>query len=46
MSKVCKKNLCQNGGICQEDNNDNYNCLCPSGYTGKNCEGKVFCKIL
>ena len=36
--KACDEKTCLNGGICQEDGSDEYDCLCPIGYTGKNCE--------
>ncbi len=36
--KACDEKKCQNGGKCQEDGSDEYDCLCPIGYTGKNCE--------
>ncbi len=33
----CVLNLCQNGGLCQQQTNG-YICICPSGYTGQNCQ--------
>ena len=36
--KTCYENKCQNGGKCQEDGTDEYECVCPIGFTGKNCE--------
>ena len=33
----CDPNPCQNGGICEDKIND-YNCICPKCYAGKNCE--------
>lgn len=36
-TKVCDANKCQNRGRCQEEGNDVYSCLCPSGFTGPNC---------
>ncbi|XP_054830317.1 coagulation factor VII [Eublepharis macularius] len=35
--KICKSNPCQNGGTCT-DFYQNYVCLCPVGYEGRNCE--------
>jgi hypothetical protein len=40
VSKACDTSKCQNGGSCQEEGNDVYSCLCPSGFTGRNCECK------
>ncbi len=39
--KVCSKDTCQNGGICVETSQSNYECLCTEEYTGKNCECKI-----
>ncbi|XP_034019490.1 cadherin EGF LAG seven-pass G-type receptor 1 isoform X2 [Thalassophryne amazonica] len=33
----CTNNLCQNGGVCVSKWNT-YNCDCPTGYGGKNCD--------
>lgn len=33
----CTKVVCQNGGVCVSKWNT-YNCDCPTGYGGKNCE--------
>ncbi len=36
---------CKNGATCTNDNLGGYLCLCPSGYTGTNCEiGRYFLK--
>ena len=33
----CFPSKCQNGGTCKDGVNS-YKCLCPGGYTGKDCE--------
>jgi len=33
----CESVTCQNGGTCIDGS-----CYCPSGYTGTNCETKIF----
>uniref|UniRef100_A0A8C8GU31 Delta-like protein n=1 Tax=Oncorhynchus tshawytscha TaxID=74940 RepID=A0A8C8GU31_ONCTS len=43
---LCEKDLnycgtnkpCKNGGTCMNTEPDEYNCACPDGYSGKNCE--------
>ncbi|KAL2095859.1 hypothetical protein ACEWY4_008007 [Coilia grayii] len=37
----CRFNPCLNGGICAVDRNE-YQCLCPPRFEGKNCETEVF----
>ena len=39
MISVCFPSPCQNGGECVIQN-DVYECVCESGYSGTNCEGK------
>ncbi|KAK3587076.1 hypothetical protein CHS0354_014948 [Potamilus streckersoni] len=29
--------ICQNGGTCMNISADNYTCMCPQGFTGKDC---------
>nr|XP_020649057.1 protein crumbs homolog 2 isoform X2 [Pogona vitticeps] len=40
---TCKSEPCLNGGHCTVTWND-FNCSCPSDFTGKHCEEKVWCK--
>ena len=37
----CELNSCLNGGTCQEMS-DTFQCLCPQGYEGGNCELGTF----
>ena len=34
----CRNQPCQNSGLCQNTGLNEYNCTCPAGYTGTNCE--------
>ena len=46
ISVLCRADLnycgtnkpCKNGGTCMNTEPDEYNCACPDGYSGKNCE--------
>ncbi len=38
----CNSNPCQNNGTCVEVQYDQYQCQCPDGYTGVNCETREF----
>jgi len=37
---VCKKIVCQNGGLCTS-NATSYTCTCAQGFTGRKCEQRV-----
>ena len=37
---MCKPEPCLNGGTCQ-NYGSSYNCLCPKGFTGTNCEKSI-----
>lgn len=34
----CSVQPCRNGGICTDLPNDDYECKCPDGWTGRNCQ--------
>ena len=36
----CKPNPCPNGAICKNDEGS-YSCLCPEGFEGDACDGKL-----
>lgn len=36
----CSSSPCEHGGKCEEIEN-NYQCQCPTGYMGYNCEGRL-----
>ena len=36
--KLCCAVPCHNGGTCSVVSNDDYECHCPAGFVGKNCE--------
>ncbi|KAG8141786.1 hypothetical protein E2320_006463, partial [Naja naja] len=40
---ACKSSPCLNGGLCSVTWND-FSCSCPSNFTGKCCEEKVWCQ--
>ncbi|XP_074055688.1 coagulation factor IX [Macrotis lagotis] len=40
----CESNPCLNGGVCKDEINA-YECWCPRGYEGKNCELDASCSI-
>jgi hypothetical protein len=39
LCETCAESKCVNNGVCQEAYAEQgYKCICPSGYTGVNCE--------
>ena len=36
----CQDNPCSNGGECIDGNND-FDCVCGQGFTGKKCQHKI-----
>jgi hypothetical protein len=40
LDNPCLSNPCVNGGTCQANGN-NAICLCPSGYSGSNCQNCI-----
>ncbi|XP_070772348.1 hyaluronan-binding protein 2-like [Enoplosus armatus] len=41
----CNPNPCQNNGVCEEKEKNNFKCDCPRPYKGKRCQkGPKFCK--
>ena len=39
----CQSNPCLNGATCSLDENNDFQCECPPGYTGDNCEiGNIY----
>ncbi len=38
----CASQPCRNGGTCQALNNNAYQCICPSGYSGSDCSTRKF----
>ncbi|CAF4879182.1 unnamed protein product [Rotaria sp. Silwood1] len=39
---ICTRwNPCENHGICQDQTNQNYTCLCPFGWKGHHCNQKI-----
>lgn len=40
----CKINQCRNKGVCENTWND-YRCICPRGYKGKDCTDLEFCEL-
>lgn len=42
LGKVCEPNPCRNGGTCSPYGLDTYSCNCPFGYTGRDCETRMY----
>jgi len=38
----CSSQPCQNGGTCQALNSNNFQCICPPGYSGFDCSIRKF----
>lgn len=38
----CVNNMCENGAQCMADGTNNYKCICPDGFEGRYCQGKLF----
>jgi len=38
--KVCQRNMCSNGGVCQAIDNDR-KCMCSYGYSGSDCKSQI-----
>ena len=40
-SDICRRRPCANNGVCERISATEYRCMCPSAYTGKNCETEI-----
>ena len=38
---ICGQNICKHGGTCVDLGGLKVQCVCPPGFKGKTCEGKV-----
>ena len=43
---ACTSSTCRNDGICVEQQPAGFNCICPLGYSGENCEQGMFLLLL
>lgn len=46
ISNPCDLNPCENGGTCRLRGNDQVECKCPKGTSGRRCEKVDWCKVL
>lgn len=38
---LCTPNPCENAGVCVQDSDENYKCVCPYGFKGADCQSKL-----
>jgi len=42
----CSSKPCRNGGVCKQTSVDDYECMCPEGFTGKSCKTPKGCDFV